>query len=68
MGSPATRHVGTIGGNIMNSSPAMDTGAPLLVLGAEVELRSKDGSRTVPAVRALDGPGPHVGRATASCS
>ena len=42
------RYVGTIGGNIMNSSPAMDTGAPLLVLGAEVELRSKDGSRSVP--------------------
>ena len=40
VGSPATRYVGTIGGNIMNSSPAMDTGAPLLVLGAEVELRS----------------------------
>ena len=31
VGSPATRNVGTVGGNIMNGSPAMDTGAPLLV-------------------------------------
>ena len=57
VGSPATRYVGTIGGNIMNSSPAMDTGAPLLVLGAEVELRSKDGSRTVPVSELWTGPG-----------
>ena len=27
VGSPSTRNVGTIGGNIMNASPAMDTGA-----------------------------------------
>ena len=57
VGSPATRHVGTIGGNIMNSSPAMDTGAPLLVLGAEVELRSQGGSRTVPLSELWTGPG-----------
>ena len=29
VGSPSTRHVGTLGGNVMNGSPAMDTGAPL---------------------------------------
>ena len=40
VGSPATRNVGTIGGNVMNASPAMDTGAPLLVLGARAELLS----------------------------
>jgi CO/xanthine dehydrogenase FAD-binding subunit len=57
VGSPATRHVGTIGGNIMNSSPAMDTGAALLVLGAEVELRSQSGSRTVPLSELWTGPG-----------
>jgi CO/xanthine dehydrogenase FAD-binding subunit len=57
VGSPATRHVGTIGGNIMNSSPAMDTGAPLLVLGAEVELRSQGGSRTVALADLWTGPG-----------
>jgi CO/xanthine dehydrogenase FAD-binding subunit len=57
VGSPATRYVGTIGGNIMNSSPAMDTGAALLVLGAEVELRSQSGSRTVPLADLWTGPG-----------
>lgn len=47
VGSPSTRNVGTLGGNVMNASPAMDTGAPLLVLGATVELRSATGTRTV---------------------
>ena len=47
VGSPATRHMGTIGGNVMNASPAMDTGAPLLVLGAEAELIGPGGSRRV---------------------
>jgi CO/xanthine dehydrogenase FAD-binding subunit len=57
VGSPATRYVGTIGGNIMNSSPAMDTGAPLLVLGAEAELRSQNGSRTLPLSELWTAPG-----------
>ncbi len=57
VGSPATRYVGTIGGNVMNSSPAMDTGAALLVLGAEVELRTTSGSRTVPLGELWTGPG-----------
>jgi len=47
VGSPATRNVGTIGGNVMNGSPAMDTGAPLVVLGAEAELSTTAGSRRV---------------------
>lgn len=47
VGSPSTRHMGTLGGNIMNGSPAMDTGAALQVLGAEVELRSVRGSRRI---------------------
>ncbi|MEX1105492.1 MAG: FAD binding domain-containing protein [Ilumatobacteraceae bacterium] len=45
VGSPATRHVGTLGGNVMNGSPAMDTGAPLVVLNATAELRSTRGTR-----------------------
>ena len=57
VGSPATRHVGTIGGNVMNASPAMDTGAPLLVLGAEAELRSATGSRRVTLDELWTGPG-----------
>ena len=33
VGSPATRHVGTIGGNIANASPAAETSGPLLCFG-----------------------------------
>ena len=47
VGSPATRNVGTIGGNVMNGSPAMDTGAPLVVLDALAELASTQGTRSV---------------------
>jgi CO/xanthine dehydrogenase FAD-binding subunit len=57
VGSPATRYVGTIGGNVMNSSPAMDTGAALLVLGAEAELHTTSGSRIVPLAELWTGPG-----------
>jgi len=57
VGSPATRHVGTIGGNVMNGSPAMDTGAPLLVLGAEAELRSIANTRRLPLDELWTGPG-----------
>jgi CO/xanthine dehydrogenase FAD-binding subunit len=37
VGSPATRNVGTVGGNLANASPAMELGAPLLVHEARVE-------------------------------
>ncbi len=57
VGSPSTRNVGTIGGNVMNGSPAMDTGAPLVVLGAEVELRSTAGSRRTSLADLWIGPG-----------
>ena len=57
VGSPATRNVGTLGGNVMNASPAMDTGAPLVVLGASVELRSQRGTRMVPIAEFWTGPG-----------
>ncbi len=57
VGSPATRNVGTIGGNVMNGSPAMDTGAPLVVLGAEAELRTTSGTRLVSLDELWVGPG-----------
>ena len=57
VGSPATRYVGTLGGNVMNASPAMDTGAPLLVLGATAELRSVSGRRMLPLGDLWTGPG-----------
>jgi CO/xanthine dehydrogenase FAD-binding subunit len=47
VGSHATRAQGTIGGNVMNASPAMDTGGPLLCFGAVAVLRSGSGERSV---------------------
>jgi len=57
VGSPATRNVGTIGGNVMNGSPAMDTGAPLLVMGGQAELQSSTGTRMVALADLWTGPG-----------
>ncbi|MCH7901422.1 MAG: FAD binding domain-containing protein [Acidobacteria bacterium] len=57
VGSPSTRNIGTLGGNVMNASPAMDTGAPLMVLGAVAQLRSARGSRTVELSDLWTGPG-----------
>lgn len=57
VGSPATRHVGTIGGNVSNASPAMETGSPLLVFEAAVELASQRGLRQMPIGAFLTGPG-----------
>lgn len=57
VGSPSTRNLGTIGGNVMNASPAMDTGAPLVVLEASVELRTATGSRTLELADLWTGPG-----------
>ena len=60
VGSHATRAQGTIGGNVMNASPAMDTGGPLLCLGASVVLRSSAGGRTVGLDEFWTGPGTSV--------
>lgn len=68
IGSPATRHVGTIGGNIMNGSPAMDTGAPLVVLGARIELRSSTTTREVHPLQLWTGPGTTSARPDELCT
>jgi CO/xanthine dehydrogenase FAD-binding subunit len=68
VGSPATRHVGTLGGNVMNASPAMDTGAPLVVLGASVELRSASGTRALPIGELWTGPGSTVAEPGELCT
>lgn len=57
VGSHATRAFGTIGGNLMNASPAMETGGPLLCLHAAVVLRSLPGTRSVDVDELLTGPG-----------
>lgn len=60
VGSHATRAQGTIGGNVMNASPAMDTGGPLLCFDASVTLRSGSGNRVVPLGELWTGPGSTV--------
>jgi CO/xanthine dehydrogenase FAD-binding subunit len=57
VGSHATRANGTIGGNVMNASPAMDTGGPLLCFDATATLRSRAGERTLALGDLWTGPG-----------
>ena len=60
VGSHATRAQGTIGGNVMNASPAMDAGGPLLCFDATAILRSQAGERTVGLAELWTGPGSTV--------
>jgi len=57
VGSHATRANGTLGGNVMNASPAMDTGAPLLCHGAVAVLVGPGGERRVALTDLWTGPG-----------
>jgi CO/xanthine dehydrogenase FAD-binding subunit len=57
VGSHATRAQGTLGGNLMNASPAMETGGPLMCLDATVSLRSTNGSRSLAVEELFTGPG-----------
>jgi carbon-monoxide dehydrogenase medium subunit len=58
--SPAIRTAGTIGGNIMNASPAADLAAALYALDAELTLASADGERVVRIDSFFTGPGKTV--------
>jgi CO/xanthine dehydrogenase FAD-binding subunit len=48
VGSPQIRNRGTLGGNLGTASPAGDALPPLLVEGAEVEIESVRGPRSLP--------------------
>ena len=48
IGSPQVRNLGTLGGNIVNASPAADTLPPLMVLDAVGRVVSKEGERDIP--------------------
>ena len=50
-GGIAIQNRGTLGGNIVNASPAADSPPALLAYDAELELVSKEGSRTIPYSR-----------------
>lgn len=60
VGGVQIRHLATIGGNISHGSPAADTAAPLLALGAQVKIASADGERSVPIETFFVGPGQTV--------
>jgi len=53
VGSPATRATGTLGGNLMNASPAAETTAPLVAFDAMARLVGPDGRRRDVPVGAL---------------
>lgn len=59
----AVRNTATLGGNIMNASPAADTLPALLVLGAQLTLRGPSGERKVPLAEFFTGPGKTVAAA-----
>lgn len=48
VGSPQIRNMGTIGGNLVNASPAADSIPPLLIHDALCILESKKGIRRIP--------------------
>src|SRR5207253_8107898 len=50
-GSIANQNRGTLGGNIVNASPAADSPPALLAYDAEIELISKEGERRIPYSR-----------------
>jgi carbon-monoxide dehydrogenase medium subunit/xanthine dehydrogenase FAD-binding subunit len=56
IGSTQIRNLGTIGGNIINASPAADTLPPLMVLDAIGRVVSKDGEREVPLFKLFKAP------------
>jgi carbon-monoxide dehydrogenase medium subunit len=54
------RNRGTLGGNLVNGSPAADTAPPLLVYNAEVVLVKSKAQRVVPLEEFFTGPGQTV--------
>lgn len=57
VGAVQIQNSATVGGNLCNASPAADGVPPLLILDAELELRSRAGSRRLPLTQFLLGPG-----------
>jgi carbon-monoxide dehydrogenase medium subunit len=57
LGSPQTRNIGTVAGNVVNAQPGADSVIPLLALDASVTVRSRRGERTVPLTELFTGVG-----------
>ena len=57
IGSDAIRTTATIGGNLVNASPAADLATPLLAMDADVKLERAGRTRTLPLKDFFEGPG-----------
>lgn len=57
VGSPQIRHMGTVGGNVINAQPAADTVIPLLALDAQAEIAGSQGRRLAPVESLFVSPG-----------
>ena len=53
---PIVRNLGTVAGSIAHADPQGDWGSVLLAVGAEVEVRGPDGTRTIPLEDFFQGP------------
>jgi CO/xanthine dehydrogenase FAD-binding subunit len=60
VGSPQIRNRGTVGGNLGTASPAGDAHPPLLAAGADVEIASIHGTRSLPVDQFFTGPKRHA--------
>jgi carbon-monoxide dehydrogenase medium subunit len=60
LASTQIRNMATVGGNLVNASPAGDLISPLLMLDARLVLASAAGTRTVPVESFFTGPGESV--------
>ena len=60
LGCVQIRNRGTLGGNLVNASPAADSAIPLLLCDAEVILQSSQGERLLQVEEFLVGPGKTV--------
>lgn len=57
IGGPSIRNRGTLGGNLVNASPAADAAPPLLVYDADLLLVSQGAERCLPLADFFFGPG-----------
>ncbi|MBW2028629.1 MAG: xanthine dehydrogenase family protein subunit M [Deltaproteobacteria bacterium] len=60
VGSPSIRNMGTVGGNICNSSPAADTAPPLLAYDASLVVRQNGSDRRIKITDFFQGPGENI--------
>ena len=57
LGSVQIRNRGTLGGNIVNASPAADSAIPLLLYDAEIQIVDREGERWIRLEDFFTGPG-----------